>query len=259
MDKMKNLLQALLQAPQIPTTQLQEINKALLREYKLSYGGILEVYPKEVEIYYVNKKARMTYVDSNMHCMLDPKTNDEIWALQSNRFGKVYMHRKGLGGMDICLSDSSEYALCCTIKAAVVNGEEHWSQLRVRNAVLDVLCAHEGVEPTIENRQRWMLRLNEVEAVSMLSLRETTLSGEVYHLRRHGLRRRDKLVQLPLRSVMDIWNKKFDMNNVQRVILYMSLHPDADVLQLLREHNFRYIPTEIKARYRIDKKTKLYE
>ena len=49
------------------------------------------------------------------------------------------------------------------------------------------------------------------------------------------------------------------MSNVQKVNLYMSYHPDADVLEVLRQNNFRYIPTEIKMRYHIDKKAKLYE
>lgn len=259
MDKLKTRVTALLQANQLPIQEMQQINEIILKAYKLSINGVVEVFPKEVEIFYVNPKGRFKYIDSNMHCQLDPHTYDEFWALQSNRFGKLYMHRKGLGGMDICLSDSKEYALCCTIKAAVVNGEEYWSQLNVRNAVLDALCRHEGIEPTKENRIVWMNRLNEPEAISLLSPREETIEGMVYHLHRHRLRRRDKYVRLPLCSIMDIWNKKFLMSNVQKVNLYMSYHPDADVLEVLRQNNFRYIPTEIKMRYHIDKKAKLYE
>ncbi len=259
MDKMKKLLQALLEAPQLPTTQLQALNEAMLKDYKLSYGGFLEIHPKEVEIYYVNRKAHLPYVDSNMHCMLDPKTNDEIRTMQSNRFGKLYMHRKGLGGMDVCLSNSSEYALCCNIKAAEVNGMEYWSQLKVRNAVLDLFCKYEGVEPNLTNRVKWMNRLNQENAITLLAPREEKIEGCVYHLRRRSLRRRDKLVQLPLRSFIDIWNKGLQMNNVQKVNLYMNAHPHENVIDVLRKNGFRYIPAEIKARYRIDKKMKLYD
>lgn len=258
MDKMKKLLQNLLEAPNLPTTHLQTLNEAMLKDYKLSYGGFLEIYPKEVEIYYVNRKAHFPYVDSNMHCLLDPKTNEEIRLIQSARFGSLYMHRKGLGGMDVCLSNSDDYALCCTIKAAVINGEEYWSQLKVRNAVLDAFCQHEGIEINLANRAKWITRLNERPSITFLSPREEPLTDYVYHLRRRGLRRRDKFVQLPLRSFIDLWNKGLQMNNVQKVNLYMAAHPNEDVLEVLRRNGFRYIPAEIKARYRIDKKVKLY-
>ncbi len=259
MVTMGSLLQELLASSEAPTLCLQKINEALLKDYKLSYGGYLTVYPKEVEIFYVNRKAKRPYVDLNMHCMLDPKTNDEIWAMQAGRYGKPYLHRKGLGGIDICLSDSNDYALCCTIKAAEINGEEYWSQLKVRNAILDTICQHEGLLPNLENRQKLMARMNEKDAVSMLGLREEPLDGHVYHLHRRGLRRRDKNVSLPLRSFMDLWNKQFVMGNVQKINLYMAAHPNEDVLDVLRKNQFRYIPAEIKARYKISRKTKLYE
>ena len=259
MDKLKKQIDDLLQAAHLPLTELQGINESILKSYKLSIGNFLEIYPKEVEIYYVNPKGKFAYTDCNAQCLLDPRTNDEIWTLQSNRFGKLYIHRKGLGGMDICLSSSEEYVLCCTIKAAIINGKEYWSQLNVRNAVLDILCTEEGVEANKENRARWMERLNESEAITLLSKRENAEEGIVYHLRRHGLRRRDKMFQLPLRSIMDIWNKKFLMNNVQKVNLYMNYHPNENILEVLQKSGFRYIPTEIRTRYNIDKKTKLYE
>lgn len=42
-------------------------------------------------------------------------------------------------------------------------------------------------------------------------------------------------------------------------MIYLNQHPDADILQVLREHQFRYIPSEIRIRYQLDKKVKLYE
>mgnify|MGYP006915002294 FL=1 len=64
---------------------LQQINEALLKDYQLNISSGLQILPKEVEIYYVNRKAKHPYVDSNMHCMLDPKTDAEIWQMQSGR------------------------------------------------------------------------------------------------------------------------------------------------------------------------------
>ncbi|MDO4162783.1 MAG: hypothetical protein Q4D56_00145 [Bacteroides sp.] len=255
---MMKLVHELLETVEVPTACLQRINESLLKDYKLSFGGFLTVYPKEVEAYYVNRLAKRPFVDENAQCMLDPKTNDEIRELQSGRFGKLYMHRKGLGGMDICLSDSDSYVLCCTIKAAEVNGEECWSPLKVRNAVLDAILTHDGLLPDRENRLKLMDRINGKNAVSVLNPRETPLTGEVYHQRRRGLRRRDKMALLPLRSFMDLWNKNLQMGNVQKINLYMSIHPGEDVLDVLRRNQFRYIPAEIRARYKIDRKVKLY-
>lgn len=254
MDKMKELVDGLLSTESLPVPFLQRINEALLKEYRLSAGGFLTVLPKEVEIYYVNKEGAAPYVDTNMHCMLDPRTNDEIWGLQAGRFGQVYCHRKGLGGLDVCLSDSDDYALCCTIKAAEINGEECWSPLKVRNTVLDKICEHDGTDRAIV-----MERMNEKRSMTFLSRREYPLTDDVYHLHRKGLRRRDKYARLPLRSFTDLWNNKLQINRIQKVSLYMNAHPGENVLDVLRQHGFRYIPLEIRIRYKIDNRIKLYE
>ena len=104
MEELKKCVHDLLNAKSNHLPLLQHINELLLRDYYLSFGGYLTLIPKEVEIYYVNRKATPPFVDTNMQCMVDSKTNDEIWKLQSGRFGQLYFHQKGSGGIDICLS-----------------------------------------------------------------------------------------------------------------------------------------------------------
>ncbi len=256
MERLKELVHGLVTADVFPVPVLQQINEALLKEYQLTVAGSIRIIPKDVEIYYVARKARHPYVDQNMHCILDPKTNDAIWALQSDRFGQVYAHKKGNGGLDICLSDSPDYALCCTLKAAEINGEVCWSTQKVRSEVFRLLAEQDG---TPIDKAALTDRLNAPHAYVMLSRREHPLTGHVYHLRRKGLRRRDKNVLFPLRAFMDIWNDKLAMNRVQKINLYMDAHPSANVLDVLREHNFRYIPADIKIKFHLDKHTKLYE
>lgn len=159
----------------------------------------------------------------------------------------------------MCLSDSDHFALCCTIKAAEINGEECWSPLKVRNVILEKICAEEGMLPDVQNKQKIMDRMNEKRSLSVLAPREYPITGYVYHLHRRGLRRRDRNVLLPLRSFVDLWNKKLVMGNVQKLNLYMNAHPQANILEVLREHNFRYIPFEVKIRYNMDRKVKLYD
>lgn len=255
MEDLKKKVGELLATKDAHLSLLQEINEEILKNYVISFGNYLTLYPKDVEIYYVNKKVSPPFVDMNMQCMADPKTNERIWALQSGRFGQLYFHLRGMGGIDICLSDTPDYALCCTLKAAEINGEEIWSMQKLRNRLVEIICEHEG----LADKTSVMEWINQPNSLPMLHRREKRLEGEVYHLRRKGLRFRDKAVLLPLRSFMDLWNKKLAMNNVQRLMIYLNLHPEADVLQVLREHEFRYIPAEVRIRYRIDKKVKLYE
>ena len=255
MEELKKCVHDLLNVKSNHLTLLQHLNELLLRDYYLSLGGYLTLIPKEVEIYYVNRMATPPFVDTNMQCMVDPKTNDEIWNLQSGRFGQLYFHLKGSGGIDVCLSDSHDYALCCSIKAAEVNGEECWSPLKVRNRMVEIICKQEG----LSDKQAVMDWVNRIYSMPMLHRRETPHEGEFYHLRRKNLRRRDKNVLLPLHSLMDLWNKGVNINNVQKLMIYLNLHPDADILQVLRDHQFRFIPSEIRIRYNLGKNVKLYD
>lgn len=255
MEELKKSVYRLLAAKGEHLPLLQHINELVLKQYGISAGGYLTLIPKDVEIYYVNRRAVPAYVDANMQCMADPKTNEEIRQLQSGRFGQLYFHRKGSGGIDICLSDSDDYALCCTLRAAEVNGEELWSAQKVRNRLVDIICRHEN----LSDREAVMKWMNRVHSLPMLHRREIPAEGECWHVRRKGLRHRDKQVLWPLRSFMDLWNKGLDINRVQKLQIYLNRHPEADVLEVLRWQQFRHIPSEIRIRYQLDKKVKLYE
>ena len=168
MEELKNTVSKLLNAKGNHLSLLQHINELLLRDYYISTGGYLTLIPKEVEIFYVNCNSTPSYMDTNMQCMVDPKTNDEIWNLQSGRFGQLYFHQKGSGGIDVCLSDSHDYALCCSIKAAEVNGEECWSPLKVRNRLVEIICQQEG----LSDKQAVMDWVNRIYSMPMLHRRE---------------------------------------------------------------------------------------
>lgn len=255
MEALKKLVHELSEAEGDHTPFLQKINEELLKNYQLSIGDSITILPKEVEIYYVNRKVPNSYVDMNMHCMLNPKTNAEIWNLQSNRFGQLYIHRKGRGGVDVCLSDSSDYALCCTIKAAEVNKEDVWNSLKIRNIILDSMCNRENSS----DMTKVIEKFNDNHSTPVLSLREQTITDYVYHMRRKGLHRRDSHVFLHLLSIIDLWNEKFLINKVEKVKVYINAHTEENVLDILRGHGFRYIPSEIRIEYKISNKTKLYE
>ena len=232
---------------------LQQINEVILKRYQLSIGNYLFVQPLEVEIFYVNQKSNYPYIDTNMHCMIDPKMQPEIWNLQSARFGQLYYHLKGAGGIDVWLSDSPDYVRCCTLKAARINGKDIWRQTKVRNAIIEHICEHES----LESKETLIQRMNSVQSMPVLSCRENpTTEGYVYHIKRQ-LRRNDKNSSLLLRSFMDIWNKNMPITTVKRVNLYMQAHPTENVLEVMRKQGFHFIPVEIRMKYSIGKNSKL--
>ncbi len=260
MEYIKNLIHNLIETETSCTPLLQQINEAMLTRYKLLVDGWIEVIPKEVEIFYVNQQAKTPYVDTNMHCMLDARARTDIWNLQSNRFGQLYFHIRSYRGIEICLSDGDNYALCCVLKAAEVNGVDIWNPTKVYDAVFERICEHEGLLPDMFGRIRITARINQVDSVAVLLPREQAIENEsVYHLPRKGLRRKDDNVWLPLRSLIDIWNPQLQMGNVQRINLYMKMHPRENVVDVMRRQKFQYVPAEIKIQYKLGYKVKLYD
>ena len=80
---------------------LQSISDALLTSYRLSLpSGPL--YPLWVEAYYYHPGR---FEDQNTHRA----------PMQRGRFGKLYFHRKGWGGVDLCLS-LGDYGLSFLLK-----------------------------------------------------------------------------------------------------------------------------------------------
>ncbi|MDO4181254.1 MAG: hypothetical protein Q4D36_08205, partial [Bacteroidales bacterium] len=252
MEKMKQLVRNLLSDSSNTVFYLQQINEALLKEYELHHGSYLSIQPLQVEIYYVNFQAKPPFVDTNMQCMsVNSQIDSEIWRLQSNHFGKLYFHLRGHGGIDVCLSDSGQYALCSTIKSARINGEDVWGQSKVCERVMQIICEHENVS----KKEEIAYQINSL-GLQTISRREKPEKGYVYHIKRR-LRRLDKNNSLPLLSFMDIWNKKLALTNMQRINIYMAAHPTENALDVIREQGFHSIPTEVRIKYGISRKTHL--
>ena len=90
---------------------LRNINRYLITEYYIRIGEVL-IEPMLVESYYFRKDV---FEDENCH------QNEE----QKNHFGEFYFHKKGRGGVDICLSQSEDYYLSFLIKNARIIYDEN--------------------------------------------------------------------------------------------------------------------------------------
>ena len=252
MEKMKQLVRNLLSDSSTPVLYLQQINEALLKEYELHHGNYLSIQPLQVEIYYVNFQAKPPFVDTNMQCLsINSQIDPEIWQLQSNNFGKLYFHLRGRGGIDVCLSDSEQYALCSTIKSARINGENIWGQSKVCERIMQIIGEHENVS----KKEEIAYQINSLN-LQAISRRAKSETGYVYHIKRR-LRRLDKNNSLLLHSFMDIWNKKLALTNMQRISVYMAAHPTENALEVMREQGFHSIPAEARIRYGLSRKTHL--
>lgn len=139
MEMLEKLLLQLQEKTEKTTALLQQINAFLLTRCRLVTEELL-LRPLDVEIFYINMQSVPPYVDTNMQCMGEDGVDERIWSLQSGRFGQFYCHLKGSGGVDVCLSHHASYALCCTLRAAIINGEEVWGRQKVCHVLCNLLA-----------------------------------------------------------------------------------------------------------------------
>lgn len=92
---------------------LKQINELLLTEYVIKVDDII-IESLLVEAYYYHPGK---FKDFNTHGY----RNERCWKMQSNRFGQLYFHRKGYGGLDLCLSMGDDYCLSFLIKNSLVS------------------------------------------------------------------------------------------------------------------------------------------
>lgn len=91
---------------------LQSINKLLLTGYVVKVGDFI-IEPLLMEAYYY---CPGKFEDTNTHGFKSEKCRRG----QSGRFGKLYVHKMGYGGIDICLSQKNDYCLSILIKNSLV-------------------------------------------------------------------------------------------------------------------------------------------
>ena len=106
---------------------LQQLNDQLLSHFCLRLGSGVVLLPLWVEAYYYHPGK---FEDESTHLSLQ----------QQNRFGRLYMHTKGYGGADVCLS-MGEYYLSCLLKYSLADGA-FLSQLGLRD-LLKSLCSRD--------------------------------------------------------------------------------------------------------------------
>lgn len=123
-DELRDMVRRLENAGGGRLELLQQLNDRLLTGFCIQLGEGVTLLPLWVEAYYYHPGR---FEDGSTH--RSPG--------QKGRFGRLYLHTKGYGGADICLS-MGDYYLSCLLKYSLVNGR-FLSQLGLRDMLKD-LC-----------------------------------------------------------------------------------------------------------------------
>lgn len=91
-----------------PVHILQMLGDKLINDCRIEVFGVT-IEPLWVEAYCYDKTH---FPDYNTHRS----------RKQKNRFGQMYFHERGYGGVDICLSNSEDFCLSFLLKATLANG-----------------------------------------------------------------------------------------------------------------------------------------
>lgn len=204
--------------------RLQDINEKFLKEYFIQVKEYT-IEPLLVESYYRNG---CTFADSNVH-----GSNK-----QKDRFGKLYFHEKGRGGVDICLS-CGDYYFSLLIKNSLVaeKGKPHefYRQTKLYDALKDSKDLDEIV----------------------LKKRKNANDTIVFHTIRKGLVKNDCFRNEPLASVIGFELKdlnkqpyRFDLEKGHTkeylVSKYIEAHPGMFTESEFKVKFLDYIPKGIK-------------
>ncbi len=125
---------------------LQNINHLLLNRYTIKVGNfIIEPLLLEAYYYYPGK-----FQDTNTHGFKNAVSREK----QSDNFGKLYVHKIGYGGIDVCLSLKDKYCLSVLIKNSLVSkiGAEGKKEFCTQVSLLRYLKENFGEADIIEQK-----------------------------------------------------------------------------------------------------------
>ena len=204
--------------------RLQQINEKFLREYIIQIGAYT-IEPLLVEAYYCEPSL---FPDCNSH-----KTQK-----QKNRFGKLYFHERGRGGVDICLS-RGDYYYSLLLKDTLVTAGDGSPRFHRQTALYQAL--------------RQFKRADDI----VLKKRETAGDGVVFHTIRKGLTKDNgyndkKIAAVTGFELRDKSGKRyrFDLERghpkASLVCEYIKSHPGEFTKAEFKKEFLDYVPKGIK-------------
>ncbi|MFR8011321.1 MAG: hypothetical protein ACLU8W_06120 [Clostridia bacterium] len=180
--------------PKVQIGILQEIGVVLINEYEICVGD-LRIEPMLVEAYYYHKGK---FEDNYVYAAKEKEDKAVLYARsrQQRNQGKLFIHFNDWG-IDVCLTDSSDYYLSYLIKNALVNGE--WqTQRQIGMNVCQKCSKYE------ECKSIWKCQYNDTV---VLQSRRSRKDERIIFVPRVGIKNKDLLAAL---SAKDLASGKYD-------------------------------------------------
>ena len=118
---------------------LQSVGDLLISSFCIQIQGLPRILPLWVEAYYYHPEK---FMDTSCHQS----------EMQKNRYGKLYFHKRGYGGIDLCLS-RGDYCLSWLIKYSFF-GDTFCSQIVLRRRLECVYGLDEPVLIQLPSNER---------------------------------------------------------------------------------------------------------
>lgn len=222
---------------------LQEINTLLLTQCALKIDDTFMLYPIEVEAYYSGYNFKDDTIHNNV--------------LQKNRFGKLYFHRKAQdtankilfirSGIDICLSDNTEYTFGVLIRSARINQEKDiigGPQLLAQR-VYKHICKDEKLSNLSDDNQACLAKY-EVKSDVLISIAPQHPSI-IIHSSRIGLNKESLYSNLNLRSLSDLSISKQKEKDILEYMKYSKIEPTLENIKEIIGYKSNTILEKLKS------------
>lgn len=214
---------------------LQSVNKLLLTGYVVKVGDFI-IEPLLVEAYYY---CPGKFEDTNTHGFKNEKSR----RMQSDRFGKLYVHKIGYGGIDICLSRKKDYCLSFLIKNSLVSkeGAEEKKEFCTQVSLLRYLKENSGEVDVIE--QRGVLCTKEKDTAPVVNTVRKGVKGSFKNEKLASLSL-DSLIGYPLTLEKGHTKEKIVENYLKREYADASPHKWKEVSEEILGYSLNRVISE---------------
>jgi len=192
--------------------KLHDINAMILTKCKLKVDDTYILYPTEVEAYFFKDPE---FKDECVHC-------NELQSGESDRFGKLYFHRKGKSkdseirfynytGMDVCLSLDKSYYLGVLIRNAYINSDALCGPSRLVWAVADHICNEDNRKKLSQEQKKKICKLEDQSVLLQTDAKDKRIVNPLFVTHRKGITKGD-YKNSDLRSFIELKQRHVDVN-----------------------------------------------
>ncbi|MDD4821789.1 MAG: hypothetical protein PHI48_04445 [Bacteroidales bacterium] len=201
--------------------KLQKINAMILTKCMLKVDDSYILYPTEVEAYFYKDPE---FKDECVHC-------NELQRGASDRFGKLYFHRKGkdseirfynYAGIDVCLSLDKSYYLGILIRNAYINdGAQICGPSKLVWEVVDHICYEDNIKKLSQDHKVKICKLEDQLVLMQTDAKDKRIINPIFVTHRKGITKGD-YIDSPLRSFIELKQEHADVKKEKILLEYFK-------------------------------------